>query len=410
VSVVFVDSRPPRPAARQVFAFCIAVSLGLVAVTGAVRFGLGHPGLEAVLRRMSLATENGLGAWWSGLLLAVLALLAWDGVGGARGRLAGAWAVVAGVLAFLSLDEVGSLHERLGGLGLAWGVGEWGLVLPLGAALGLPLGWALLVIGREAGWRRAIMLGVGFALLGSVAVQEYFEHKLVWPDGVVSAVRVMVEEGTELVGMLLLMATLRANTALFDRESAAAGRPALDGLGCDARRLLLAAVLLAPVLLWLTLLVAEGDGRGRAADWLAMVLFAGAGLALSRGPLLRGGGPGALAAWLAAGAALAASLAVLVVPPTSVREVMGTEAGTRLLVLALLGVALALAAAIAAFRRGASPLPGLALALLAAVLSWLGPTPLAALAGSLALGIAAFASLAGAGEATAPAAQPLPAE
>jgi hypothetical protein len=140
------------------------------------------------------------------------------------------------------------------------------------------------------------------------------------------------------------------------------------------------------------------------------VLFASAGLALLRGLLLRGGGPGALAAWLAAGAALAASLAVLVVPPTSVREVMGTEAGTRLLVLALLGVALALAAAIAAFRRGASPLPGLALALLAAVLSWLGPTPLAALAGSLALGIAAFASLAGAGEATAPAAQPLPAE
>jgi hypothetical protein len=321
------SSGGPLPFAHVGFWMAAAISAGLVLLIPVVTFGWG-PGL---LERFLLTRENNVGAWWSGMLLFVLALNAWSaGLARRSARASRAWASIGFILLFLSADEVGSMHERLGILGDALGVGSWGLILPLGAVVGAVLLHALYVLWQQDGPRLPALLLMGFAMLGSVAVQEVLEHRLVWETLAANAIRDMIEEGTELVGMLLLLAVITPETFGKPSERRHAGGP-LAFAESDARAFLIAAALVVPVFTVIGVLIGE-DGRGRLTDWLAAVGFMSAALLALRplaGRTLRSD-PWL---WPIAGLCILASIACVAVGPARQVELGGLILNERLLVL-----------------------------------------------------------------------------
>jgi hypothetical protein len=193
--------------------------------------------------QLMLAREATLAAWWSGMVLAGAGVLfgltaAAEAARGRRGwRVAGP-ALAGLVLVGLSLDEVGTIHERLLGYGeerpgALDGPGPWlAPVLP-GAVLAALA--ARRLRGRAVG--PAAWLGWGGAFcLSTVGLQERAEWLIA--DGSRPTLLLVAEEGTELLGSLLLVAAgLRLVQALSAgswqtlREWAAPRRSALAGGG-----------------------------------------------------------------------------------------------------------------------------------------------------------------------------------
>jgi hypothetical protein len=186
---------------RQYFLALCAISAIILATTVAVRgFGL-----------LNLAQENNIGAWWSGSLLFLAGVHAFDGyqrhqTAGAA-KLARGWLIISMLLIALSLDEIGSIHERVG---LRWSTWPFLIVVLAAAAWAF---WQLLVDPAER--QRVVVMAIAFAFFASVAGQEYIEHAFEW-SGWVRRLRTGTEEGTELVGMLLLIrATMQNSGGVF---------------------------------------------------------------------------------------------------------------------------------------------------------------------------------------------------
>lgn len=232
-------------------------------------------------RYFNLAHENNLAAWWSGSLLLVAALHALDGRATAT-RLgdratAAAWAALALVLTALSLDEIGSLHERAEQF---VPLKSWWSLLPFAIVLVGIAGWSAWQL-----WKRhrpradVVLIAVAFACFGSVAFQEELEHALDWPAWALP-LRLGVEEGSELIGMLLLIAaTSAASGGVFARAAANTSAPVFSAVRPLASWPLAALPILAvPVFAAVTARLTDVN-RGHPADWLAATLFLLAALA-----------------------------------------------------------------------------------------------------------------------------------
>ena len=152
------------------FSIIVVVSVILILVTFASYSLKGNGLLSTVLFKIGLGGENNFGAWWSGMLLLLGAVLAFDGyrlydrsVHQRRG-----WLALAFILLILSFDEVAALQEGMH-------------IVPY-AAVGLTmLGFAVieLIVGHTD--RRAVVLIlVSFGLFGTIAIQEYFQHALIY--------------------------------------------------------------------------------------------------------------------------------------------------------------------------------------------------------------------------------------
>jgi len=155
------------------------------------------PVSKAILSWLALPQEMNLAVWWSAAQLLLGALLMYERatVGSPDERWP--WAVLAVVSAGLSLDEVGSIHERLGDR-------TWRPLLVVAVPLAAALVWALVRLARQPGRRREVALVVvAYALFAAVAGLEYLESIIGWaaPPGMGRD----LEEGTELVGFLLLL-------------------------------------------------------------------------------------------------------------------------------------------------------------------------------------------------------------
>jgi hypothetical protein len=116
-----------------------------------------------------------------------------------------AWLGLSLLATGLSLDELGSIHERSKLFFSTWGLaGNMSSKIPLA----LPAIVILIVTLREMwrhGCRRHFYLTLSaFALFSSVAFQEYLEFSLNWPWWA-QGLRVGFEEGTELLGVFLLL-------------------------------------------------------------------------------------------------------------------------------------------------------------------------------------------------------------
>ncbi|MHB1131400.1 MAG: hypothetical protein ACYC4L_03330 [Chloroflexota bacterium] len=182
----------------------VVVDLVLVAAT------LVHPYLPEAGPRwlrpfadLNLGGEMTIAAWWTGISLLVAALLAYQFY---CARLLGPrlpWLILALVLLGLSFDEIGSAHERVGD-------GGWRELIVAGALVAAGLAYALLALFRRPETRRtAILAGLGVGLMGTVAAQEFVEHIVPWPAWALGP-RSAIEEGTELLGVLLCLAALVA--------------------------------------------------------------------------------------------------------------------------------------------------------------------------------------------------------
>jgi hypothetical protein len=167
---------------------------------------------NAFFKHFDIGIESNLAALWSGTLLLLIALHAFDGFAAHRATapaVARAWLMIAMVMAALSLDEVGSFHERVPTFG---GHSQWLTLLPIAVFFGSMLAYALFVLARSPLYRAsALLVALGFLLFGTVAIQEYIQNSYDW-TGYLDRIRTVVEEGTELLGMILILKATMGNT------------------------------------------------------------------------------------------------------------------------------------------------------------------------------------------------------
>lgn len=284
------------------FVGLIAVSVAILAAT------VIYQELDiAQLTHLTLTQENNVGAWWSGILLLIGAVHAFDGYRlwkRERRRVAMGWAALSLALLILSLDEIGSLHERVE---LLLPGGVWLNVLPFAlVVLGLFV-YAAVSLWRSRDYRQAAVLVVlAFLCFGATAFQDYLEHNDAWMSMVPRGLRAGLEEGSELVGMLLLIRAALPNTGGSFRRGAAPRAAVLEAPFSWRRYVIPVALALSPVLAYVSarwLL----DHRGHPANWLASALYFLAAVAVLR-PLVRIGTKGSLWHWVLAGSAVLASV------------------------------------------------------------------------------------------------------
>jgi hypothetical protein len=295
-------------------------------------------GAVTVLRAFDLGLESNVAAWWSGMLLLVAAVHAFDGYALWRDRqprVARGWATIAALLLLLSADEIGSLHESTKPIRQWLGFSP---LLPIGAIGCVVLAHALNAL-RAAESRRTIgLILLAFGLFGTVVLQELLEQRLDLESAAARAARTVAEEGTELLGILLLLGVCMRNTAAFWRRGGDPAAPSFEALCLLRGRLAFAALLLAPFLAAADLVLAE-PGHGRPADWLAAAAFLAAALALLRRsfePGTRFGGRD----WCLFALCCLASVIVVQTHPATTIDLLGVHLGERMLRLSIVLLAI----------------------------------------------------------------------
>jgi hypothetical protein len=174
----------------------VAIDLFLVSVTAVFPHLPSFPGKSILFGPFNLATEMNIAAWWAGISFFFLSILAFELFCSRTDGTRLAWLFLSVLLFALFCDEVGSIHER---------IRYWSRLLPIGLGALLLLAYSLIVLHRIGHARKTVFFILcGFALFGTVAVQEYLEHHLNWPDWM-SGLRTGVEEGTELAGTFLIL-------------------------------------------------------------------------------------------------------------------------------------------------------------------------------------------------------------
>lgn len=175
-----------------------------------------------VLVQGHLATENVLAAWYSSMLLLLVALAsaaAWrvDSRRGS-GALRHGWLVFTAAFAILSLDEIGSLHERTGMLATGGrGPGGWVylLGLPILATGTFMLSFAWVHLRRV--WDTFLLMAAGVGLFVLNPLLEKVEMAMIHGAGAVQgswqrhlhdALLVIEEGGAELFGTLSFLAAV----------------------------------------------------------------------------------------------------------------------------------------------------------------------------------------------------------
>ncbi len=176
----------------------LGITFLLLAITP-VSYGLiGNGTFSVILFLFGFGGDGNIGAWWSGMLFLLSAVFALDcsvDVQRSRTERRG-WAGLAAALALLSFDEVATVHEFLSGYGHLY-------LAPLGV-LGLSLvGYALTHLRRANVPLRTLF--VAFGLLATVPLQEFVQWNIEWNNPWVYGVRALVEEGTEIAAVLLLL-------------------------------------------------------------------------------------------------------------------------------------------------------------------------------------------------------------
>jgi len=259
------------------FGALVGISLVLILATFLSYALNGHGALSTALFWLGLGGENNIGSWWSGMLFASGAVLAFDGFANARQPRCerNGWCALGFALLLLSFDEVASLHEFLGNNARPY--------LAVLGAVGLGLvGYAM----RQ--WLRAGVakqtlgrLLVAFGLLATVPVHEAAQKLLEWPNPVVYGLRAALEESTEIAAMLLFIWVLRGNSASLLRDARDLFAPLAQ------RRALIraGAIVLWPGLTAATFVLPQPGGP---ADWLAAVLFLLCALLALRAAVLDG--------------------------------------------------------------------------------------------------------------------------
>jgi hypothetical protein len=223
----------------------------------------------------------------------------------------------------------------MGMLGRPFGLGSWPMMLLAGAVVGIALVTALWRLWRDANVSRRLVvpLFIGFGLLGSVAGQEYISDVLVFETAFARGIRAMLEEGTELVGMLFLLATILPLT--FGRESDG-GTSFLRIPDSGICKLLLVAALCTPVFAVKPEIIGM-DHKGQIANWLAAACLVLAALLALRA-LTRNGPQHPRALLMIAGMCVIGSACAVSIAPHKTVDIGGAVLNLRLVVLGLVAM------------------------------------------------------------------------
>jgi hypothetical protein len=249
----------------------VAVSLLFVAVTP-LPYGLGGRGLlTEFLYWLGLGGERNVGAWWSGVLFLLAAILALDRFTEAwrppterRG-----WAALAAALAFLSFDEIAGLHEFLSARSQLY-------LVPVGLLGAGLVTYALVQLQRAKVPLHRLLLG--FGLLATVPLQEFVQFTRDWPNAWVYGARALVEEGTEIAGALALLAATSGGLLRIR-----VGRESFASLLAHGTPLLWLAVAALPAVA----VAVRGFNLPGAPNWLGMALFLACAALAVRGAAAR---------------------------------------------------------------------------------------------------------------------------
>jgi len=286
------------------------ISFGLVVTTALVPFD------RPIFRQFDLGVESNLASLWSGLMLLISALHAYDGWAGNRRHnlsWASAWLVIAAALAALSLDEIGSLHERVE---LIKGWPGRALISGIAAVYGLAVAYSLFILYRSHVFASsARLISISVALLVTVPVQEYIQGQLTWP-GYLDVLRVVVEEGTEILAIVLFFKASLVNTRGYLGPDPSKTFPFFQAV-VDLRDFLLIAGFMAAVAFaWVgpsLAAVANFSQSGMPSAWLAGAFYFVAALAFVR-PWLRSGQSIGWQTWTLVGLSLFACATTVVSP------------------------------------------------------------------------------------------------
>src|SRR5688572_8811894 len=255
----------PRTRPQQLWLYgIVAVCIFLLFCT----LGYPWPFGSGALTAFNLRDESNLAATWSAMLLLVAAMHAFDGWALNRppsGSVAISWLLLSAVLVALSLDETGSFHERFP---------TWLSLLPIAIVFGGMFSYAIFVLFRSPEYRASsILIVVAVALFGSVALQEFIEQRFEWP-GHLRSLRAVVEEGTELLAMVLLVLAAMPNTRGVLADDSESKAPAFDVVTRWRTPLVLAGILGAPAIAFVTASLDHSYAfHGVATDWLVAVFF-----------------------------------------------------------------------------------------------------------------------------------------
>ena len=271
--------RPPSTGAINVqlwFGGLVAVSAVLLVITFASYALVDHRPLSYLLFWLGLGGEDNIGAWWSGMLLALAAFLAFDGFFDTNKSMVErrGWLALGFALLLLSFDEIAALHEYLSGLGLKY--------LAVLGVVGLTLAsYGMLHLHRARVCKRTLYsLLLAFGLLATVPIHEVIQHALQWHNQLVYGLRAFLEEGTEIVAMLIFVSVTRTTSAALLRGS----QDFVVALVRSRRLITLTALLLWPALTAATFVLPQPGGP---ADWLTSTLLIGCALLALRAGVLR---------------------------------------------------------------------------------------------------------------------------
>lgn len=164
----------------------------LAAPSGGVGWRLLYP--------FELGSENNVAVWWSAALLLICASLSYERFGRPDSRDRLAWLCLSLLMVGFSIDEASSLHERI-----SEGPSPWINLAPFAFVSVVVLSYCLVSLLRRPETRHSgVLIGLGFGMFFLAAFQEFLEHQLTWPDWAIG-LRVALEEGTELAGVILIL-------------------------------------------------------------------------------------------------------------------------------------------------------------------------------------------------------------
>ncbi|MGB6220634.1 hypothetical protein [Haloferula sp.] len=239
---------------------------------------------SVILNRFSLARENNIGSWWSGTLLALGGIYAFDGFALLRKKdpaAAKSWLFIGVLLIALSADEVGSIHERQSKVTQALGLGTWLVRIPVGLFIAGMLAKAMLNFWKSphVPLHTFVLMFIGFGMMGTVPFQELLEGRLPWDGQAVKALRTGLEEGTEVLSMLILMRGCMTQSCELALTRAFSTNSAFTVLRKMRFLTPIVALVIAPLLALFTASLGD-QNRGRPSDWFASLTFLAAGLVL----------------------------------------------------------------------------------------------------------------------------------
>ena len=243
----------------------MALGISLLLILATAVFPYIHDGFLKwrILAYLNLAWEMNIAVWWSGSLLFLSGLLAYQ-ISSWDTDSKQAWMALTLLFFFLSMDEIGSIHERVGNLDI--GSTAYAVIAIIAASALLFSVWILWKTKSDK--KGLIFLLMGMVMMVSAVPNEYLEHHFDWPHSLAGP-RDAFEEGLELIGAFVCLTSIARFQAADRLQSFTAG----SGEKTKTAKVVLVGFGLHVATAWISAYHIEIGFRGNPAIWYVMAVF-----------------------------------------------------------------------------------------------------------------------------------------